>query len=139
MSSTETTIIRSGGFVCSNTNIWARGLFPPSATDNNEANNSSNQHIFDFQSFPSNTSLLIDICLNDENKIKFACAKGSCIIVSTFQCQSIISPQQQQQHSKCTPLIIQQTVRSDKSNKQRTVSSSSLPPSSNLNLEKYRH
>lgn len=134
MSSTETTIIRSGGFVCSNTNIWARGLFPPSATDNNEANDNSNQHIFDFQSFPSNTSLLIDICLNDENKIKFACAKGSCIIVSSFHCQSIISSQQQQ-HSKCTPLIIQQTVRSDKSNKQRTLSSSSLPPSSMLNLE----
>ena len=54
----------------------------------------------------------------DENTIKFACAKGSCIVLSTFHCQSSSSSQQ---HSKCLPLIIQQNVHSDKSNKKKLL------------------
>ena len=138
------TVVRSGGFICSNTNIWARGLFPPPPpshpqhnnnlveddNNNNNNNNNNNQHIFEFQSFPHNTSLLIDICLKDENTIKFACAKGSCIVLSTFHCQSSSSSQQ---HSKCIPLIIQQNVHSDKSNKKSSSSNSYKSSSLNNN------
>ena len=83
----ESTVFRRlGTLVCSNTNIWARGLFPPEQNDRQgEDPKSSSFSLNQFKRFPHDIALKVDMLLvEEEGAVLFATARGSFVAVAKF-------------------------------------------------------